>query len=85
MPERASFDHQQTAHAIKSVAVWLDLREKHGYAEKYLANSTEAFHSGLLYRLLRGVDPLPEPPEDSRRAGPNVWPDPTWTRAVPDA
>lgn len=82
MTDRPAFDYEQTGHAIRCVCQWLDLRIKHGYAERYPATSIEAWHSGLLYRLLRGVEPFDEPPENSRRCLPMdfEWPEPTWVR-----
>lgn len=82
MSDRPAFDYEQAAHAIRCVGEWLDLRIKHGYADKHPATSIESWHSGLLFRLLRGLEPLPEPPDNSRNCLPIYfeWPEPTWVR-----
>lgn len=84
MPDEkpTALDYEQTAFVVKAVGEWLELRIKHGYAERCPASAVEAWHSGLLYRLLRGVEPLPEPPENSRACLPAdfEWPEPTWVK-----
>jgi hypothetical protein len=61
---------EQTYFAMRQMRRWIELRLRHeqrvttsGYDRAFNQLIPDIDHSALLFRLLRGREPLPEPPQ----------------------
>lgn len=60
--ETNALSDEQARWVMRRVSLWVTTRQIWGYADDHPITGAEVDHSALLYRLLRGLDPLPKPP-----------------------